>query len=128
MTTTARLTIAPAPKFASAYAFTCCRCDHEELLHPVFLSDGRAYGTRCAAIMLGLVAETATTTEARRALKAAERAQADAEYQQRLARTAAEGAAWETFCATFGGIPATVQHFGGFAAARAAYRAKDGNR
>jgi hypothetical protein len=51
--TTNTLYAVPAPKFAQFHAYNCARCDHEELLHPVFLSDGNAYGTGCAAKLLG---------------------------------------------------------------------------
>lgn len=46
-----------APKHASMYAPTCAVCGHEELEHPVWLSDGRGdafpAGTGCAARLLG---------------------------------------------------------------------------
>lgn len=49
--------LAPAPKLAANYAYSCTECGHEELGRPVFLTNGNgptAYGTGCAAKLLGL--------------------------------------------------------------------------
>jgi hypothetical protein len=55
-TTTYRRT--DAPRHAAMYAFDCADCGHEELTRPVFLAAEagtvRAYGSGCAARLLGV--------------------------------------------------------------------------
>lgn len=116
------LHLAAAPRFAEQHAYTCFRCEHEELLHPVFLSDGNAYGSRCAAIALGLVDDTATAVEASKALKVAQVAHTALELAARTAKAHAASSPWFAFCDTYGGVPATIAHFGGYPAARAAFK------
>jgi hypothetical protein len=53
---TTTYTIAPKPRFAEFYAFSCACCGHEELERPVWLNgpEGvQTYGTGCAAKLLG---------------------------------------------------------------------------
>lgn len=122
--------IAEAPRSAGQRNWDCCRCDHEQLRRPVFLegpSGVLAAGVRCAAIMLGLVPETATGEEGRKALKAHTDELRAAEERTRRARADAENAVWQAWLAenapdhdnTF----ERIQALGGYAAAKAAYRA-----
>ena len=122
--------IAEAPRFAGQRNWDCCRCDHEQLRRPVFLEGPTgvfAAGTRCAAIMLGLVPDTATGEEGRKALKAHTDNLRSNEERDRRARTTAENAIWQAWLAdnapdhdnTF----ERIQALGGYAAAKAAYRA-----
>ncbi len=126
--------IAEAPRFAGQRNWDCCRCDHEQLRRPVFLegpSGVFAAGVRCAAIMLGLVPETATSEEGRKALKAHTDELRAAEERTRRARADAENAVWQAWLVenapdhdnTF----ERIQALGGYAAAKAAYRAARGN-
>lgn len=96
---TYRLTNRPAG--TAFVAHDCKRCDAPELKRPVFVTDGArtiAVGTRCAAILLGLVDETASTSESDRAIRA-RRAQEAQENQ------AAEDARWRAFLAETGMAP-----------------------
>ena len=112
--------IAEAPRFAGQRNWDCCRCDHEQLRRPVFLEGPTgvfAAGTCCAAIMLGLVPDTATSEESRKALKAHTDNLRSNEERDRRARTTAENA--PDHDNTF----ERIQALGGYAAAKAAYRA-----
>jgi hypothetical protein len=80
------LTVADPPKFAEYHSYTCCRCEHEELGHPVFLSNGGVYGSGCAAILLGRTAESVSRERDHRAATVQQQASVDAE---RIARYAA---------------------------------------
>lgn len=57
--TTTGYEITEAPEFAGMRVWDCVRCGHEELGRPVFLTGGGlavgAYGTGCAAKLLGIV-------------------------------------------------------------------------
>ena len=94
--------IAEAPRFAGQRNWDCCRCDHEQLRRPVFLEGPTgvfAAGTCCAAIMLGLVPDTATSEESRKALKAHTDNLRSNEERDRRARTTAENALWPAWLA-----------------------------
>jgi hypothetical protein len=96
---TYRLTNRPAG--TAFVAYDCRRCEATELKRPVFVTDGTqtiAAGTRCAAILLGLVNETATTSEADRAIRSMR-----AEESQKNA--ADEDARWNAFLAETGMVP-----------------------
>jgi hypothetical protein len=87
--------LANAPKGSAMYAFTCSLCGHEELNKPVFLDGGAgvaAYGTGCAAKLLGCSARRVRVDADNLASKAA----LDAEYAiERAGRYAFALAAFE---------------------------------
>lgn len=93
--------ITDRPAGTAFVAHDCRRCDAPELKRPVFLTDGTgiiAVGTRCAAIMLGLVDAGATTRAADKAITA---------HRADLARTAAatDDALWRRFLTETGMSP-----------------------
>lgn len=64
-----------APRSAFGKEHDCARCPAESLKRPVWLNGpagAQPFGTRCAAILLGLVPEAATEPAARKALKPAQ--------------------------------------------------------
>lgn len=95
----------------------CERCGRSDLKKTVVLNiEGEIvhYGTECASKTLGQSAK-----EVREGVKVVEN-QARIERMRKMNEDAS---AWEAFCAPFGGIFEAVDHFGGFAEARQAYRA-----
>lgn len=106
-TNTYRLTTRPAG--TAFVAHDCKRCDAPELKRPVFVTDGNgiiAVGTRCAAILLGLV-EPGTTA------RAAEKALAAHRHAAARAAEKAEDDRWEAFLTETGmtpGLPAMAAY------------------
>ena len=100
MESTYRITNRPAgTRFVS---YDCHRCEHEGLKNPVFLEDTTgntsSFGTHCAAVLLGLVPETATRSEAEKAIKTARQQKADKARQD-------EDELWKAFLSETGHTP-----------------------
>lgn len=117
------------PKGSDMREHDCAFCEFESLKRPVWVSNGGnavPAGTRCAAIAMGIVAPSAKTSEAQKALRIAEKAKYAADAVVRSAAAAVESALWFEFLGTDGtpgkpGILETVHAMGGFPAAQAAY-------
>lgn len=90
-----------APRFSEMAEHDCRRCDAESLKRPVWLSSpetgAQAFGSRCAAILLGLIPETANAAEGRTAISRAVKAKAEAERIERQAAARAEDEAYSAW-------------------------------
>ena len=95
MSTSTTYQITQRPKSHIGMMPDCNRCESEALKRPVYLSQNgqgaQAFGTHCAAVLLGLIDESASQGDARKALTKAvneqqerdrvERIKAEMEYQ-----------------------------------------------
>ncbi|QOR55410.1 MAG: hypothetical protein SHS37scaffold145_61 [Phage 71_18] len=116
-----------APKHAGMRDHDCARCTAESLKRPVWLTGpvgAQAYGTRCAAIMLGLVPEATTEAAARKALKPLQDEATRLAAVARRAEAAARDAAWQVWldeAAGPGDRIEQISRLGGITAAHLAY-------
>lgn len=88
--TSRHLTIVNPPKFAWMRDWDCQECGHETIKHPVFLSDGRAVGTGCAAKILGWSTKRTTGERDNRLAVVQAQVSADEERRNRYAAALAD--------------------------------------